>query len=59
MVLRSAELFERIWAANEATDIREGSDGNFLVVLTDVDPTTGAPVVPGGGGALGIFNRRH
>jgi hypothetical protein len=40
-----------------ATDIREGNDGNFLMILSDVDTTTGAPAVPGGGGALGIFNR--
>lgn len=39
-----------------ATDIREGSDGNFLIILYDVD-MTGKPVVPGGGGALAIFNR--
>ena len=39
-----------------ATDIREGSDGNFLVILSDVG-MDGKPVVPGGGGALGIFNR--
>ncbi|HEX4419991.1 MAG TPA: hypothetical protein VH165_18885 [Kofleriaceae bacterium] len=39
-----------------ATDIREGSDGNFLLILSDVD-TTGAPVSASGGGALGVFNR--
>jgi hypothetical protein len=39
-----------------ATDVREGVDGNFLLILSDVD-ATGKPVVPGGGGALGIFNR--
>jgi hypothetical protein len=38
------------------TDIREGSDGNFLVVLSDLNPD-GSPVSPGGGGALGVFNR--
>jgi hypothetical protein len=39
-----------------ATDIREGVDGNFLIILYDVGPD-GKPVLPGGGGALGIFNR--
>jgi hypothetical protein len=39
-----------------ATDIREGSDGNFLLILSDVG-TDGKPVLPGGGGALAIFNR--
>jgi hypothetical protein len=39
-----------------ATDIREGSDGNFLLILSDVG-TDGSPVVPGAAGALGIFNR--
>ncbi|NVB79270.1 MAG: hypothetical protein HOV81_12785 [Kofleriaceae bacterium] len=39
-----------------ATDIREGSDGNFLLIVSDLG-TDGKPVVPGGGGALGIFNR--
>jgi hypothetical protein len=39
-----------------ATDIREGSDGNFLLILSDARPD-GAPVSPGGGGALAIFNR--
>ncbi len=39
-----------------ATDIREGSDGNFLLILSDLNPD-GTPVSPGGGGALGIFNR--
>ena len=39
-----------------ATDIREGSDGSFLVILSDVKPD-GSPVSPGGAGALGIFNR--
>ncbi len=42
---------------SSATDIVESSDGDFLVVLTDVDPTTGAPVMPGAAGALGVFNR--
>jgi hypothetical protein len=39
-----------------ATDIREGSDGNFLVILSDLG-SDGAAVAPGGGGALGVFNR--
>ncbi|HEX5063676.1 MAG TPA: hypothetical protein VFV99_30065 [Kofleriaceae bacterium] len=39
-----------------ATDIREGSDGSFLLILTDVG-MDGKPVTPGGGGALAIFNR--
>jgi Tol biopolymer transport system component len=39
-----------------ATDIREGSDGNFLVILSDLKPD-GTSALPGGGGALGIFNR--
>jgi len=38
------------------TDIREGSDGNFLVILSDLKPD-GSPVAAGGGGALGVFNR--
>jgi hypothetical protein len=39
-----------------ATDIREGSDGNFMIILSDVAPD-GTPVLKGGAGALGIFNR--
>jgi hypothetical protein len=39
-----------------ATDIREGSDGNFLLILSDVK-ADGSSALPGGGGALGIFNR--
>jgi hypothetical protein len=39
-----------------ATDIREGNDGNFLLILSDVG-TDGTPVLKGGAGALGIFNR--
>jgi hypothetical protein len=42
---------------SSATDIREGSNGDFLLVLSDVDPTTGAPAVRGAAGALGVFNR--
>jgi hypothetical protein len=39
-----------------ATDIREGNDGNFMLILSDVGPDA-TPVLPGGAGALGIFNR--
>jgi hypothetical protein len=39
-----------------ATDIREGSDGNFMLIFSDVD-MNGKPVVPGGAGALATFNR--
>jgi hypothetical protein len=39
-----------------ATQIREGSDGNFLVVLSDLN-ADGTPIAPGRGGALGVFNR--
>jgi hypothetical protein len=39
-----------------ATDIREGSDGNFLLILSDLKGD-GTPVSPGGAGALGVFNR--
>jgi hypothetical protein len=39
-----------------ATQIREGSDGNFLVILSDLN-ADGTPVAPGRGGALGVFNR--
>ena len=41
---------------SSATDIREGADGNFLLIVSDVG-MDGKPVVPGGGGALGVFNR--
>ena len=37
-------------------DIREGSDGNFLMVMSDLD-AAGAPTAAGGAGALGLFNR--
>src|SRR5205085_4243440 len=40
-----------------ATDIREGSDGNFLMILSDVNAMSGAPMTPGGQGALATFNR--
>ncbi|HSR95549.1 MAG TPA: hypothetical protein VLM79_00710, partial [Kofleriaceae bacterium] len=39
-----------------ATDIREGSDGSFLLILSDVK-ADGSPALAGGAGALGIFNR--
>jgi hypothetical protein len=39
-----------------ATDIREGNDGNFILILSDVG-ADGTPVLKGGAGALGIFNR--
>jgi len=42
---------------SSATDIVESANGDFLLILTDVDPTTGVPAVPGAAGALGIFNR--
>ncbi|MFT3700694.1 MAG: hypothetical protein QM831_46545 [Kofleriaceae bacterium] len=40
---------------SQATDIRESSDGDFLLILSD--STMGVPVLPGGAGALAIFNR--
>lgn len=39
-----------------ATDIREGADGNFLMILSEV-AASGAPMTPGGAGALALFNR--
>jgi len=39
------------------TDIREGSDGNFLIILSNPNPTSGAPGTPAGAGALAVFNR--
>ena len=39
-----------------ATDIREGTDGTFLLILSDVD-AAGKPVLAGGAGALAQFNR--
>jgi hypothetical protein len=41
---------------SSATDIREGANGDFLLILSDTQPD-GAPVSPGAAGALGIFNR--
>ena len=42
---------------SSATDIREGSDGNFMIILSNVSDTTGAPTTMGGAGALALFNR--
>ncbi len=39
-----------------ATDIREGSDGSFLIILSDVN-ADGSPILPGAAGALATFNR--
>lgn len=39
-----------------ATDIREGNDGDFMLILSDVG-ADGSPVLKGGAGALGVFNR--
>ncbi|MDB4955018.1 MAG: Periplasmic component of the Tol biopolymer transport system-like protein [Myxococcales bacterium] len=41
---------------SSATDIREANNGDFMLVLSDV-AANGKPVLPGGAGALGIFNR--
>ncbi|MDB4964086.1 MAG: Periplasmic component of the Tol biopolymer transport system-like protein [Myxococcales bacterium] len=41
---------------SSVTDIREGSDGNFLIVLANTN-ASGAPNVAGGAGALATFNR--
>ena len=38
------------------TDIREGVDGNFLMILSNV-ADNGTPENMGGAGALGVFNR--
>ncbi|HEY5922251.1 MAG TPA: hypothetical protein VIV11_11300 [Kofleriaceae bacterium] len=50
-----ATLYPSVGFAS-ATDIRESVDGNFLLILTDVG-MDGRPVLPGGGGALAMFNR--
>ncbi len=42
---------------SSVTDIREGSDGNFLLIASNTDPATGAPSTPAGAGALAVFNR--
>jgi len=41
---------------SSATDIREGADGNFLVILSDTAPD-GSPLTQGATGALATFNR--
>jgi hypothetical protein len=41
---------------SSATDIREGANGDFLLILSDTQ-ASGANVISGGGGALAIFNR--
>ncbi|MBA3452943.1 MAG: PD40 domain-containing protein, partial [Deltaproteobacteria bacterium] len=38
------------------TDIREGSDGNFLIILSNTN-AAGAPSTPAAAGALAVFNR--
>jgi len=40
---------------SQATYIKEGSDGSFLLILSD--SMNGVPVLKGGAGALAIFNR--
>ena len=40
---------------SQATDIRESSNGDFLIILSD--SMSGIPVLKGGAGALAIFNR--
>ncbi len=42
---------------SSATDIREGDDGSFMIILSDVDQMSGKPALPGGAGALATFNR--
>jgi hypothetical protein len=42
---------------SSATDVREASNGDFLVILADNDMVSGAPAVASGAGALGVFNR--
>jgi hypothetical protein len=39
-----------------ATDIREGNDGSFLLILSDLN-ADGSPTLSGAAGALAIFNR--
>jgi hypothetical protein len=39
-----------------ATDIREGSNGDFVLIVSDTQ-ANGAPALPGAAGALAIFNR--
>ena len=40
---------------SQATDIREGADGSFMLILSD--SMNGVPLLKGGAGALAIFNR--
>src|SRR5262249_21335551 len=40
---------------SSATDIKEGNDGNFMLILSDSN--NGVPVLKGGAGALATFNR--
>ncbi len=40
---------------SSATDIREGNDGNFMLILSDSN--NGIPVLKGAAGALATFNR--
>ncbi len=41
---------------SSATDIREGSNGDFLLIVSDTKPD-GSPALPGAAGALALFNR--
>ena len=41
---------------DSVTDIREGNDGSFLIILSDLN-MDGTPVAKGGAGALATFNR--
>ncbi|MEJ7600735.1 MAG: hypothetical protein WKG01_22715 [Kofleriaceae bacterium] len=41
---------------SSATDIREGNNGDFVLILSDTKPD-GSPALPGAAGALAIFNR--
>lgn len=41
---------------SSATDVREGANGDFLLILSDVD-AAGVPSVRSAAGALAIFNR--
>ena len=40
---------------SQVTDIRENSDGNFMIIVSD--STNGVPALKGGAGSLAIFNR--
>jgi WD40-like Beta Propeller Repeat len=42
---------------SSATDIQEAANGDFLMILTDTDATTGMPALRGAAGALAIFSR--